>query len=205
MRKRLFAWIYDRAEPAERAALAPYRDQLVGDLQGDILEVGCGPGGNFPHYPATAHVTATDYSQHMIERALPRAAEVQANITVEEADAHDLPYPDASFDAVVSALVFCSLPDQPRALTEIARVLKPGGELRLLEHVRSHQWWRQAWERTFSPLTSLLLDGERFDRDTAAAVRTAGFEITSEEDVALPGPPLRRVLLVARRPDSASD
>lgn len=205
MRKRLFAWIYDRAEPAERAALAPFRDRLVGDLEGRILEIGCGPGGNFPHYPATAEVTATDYSEHMVERASPRANEAAANITVEEADAHNLPYPDSAFDSVVSALVFCSLPDQPRALAEIARVLKPGGKLRLLEHVRSHQWWRQAWERAFSPLTSLLLDGERFDRDTAAAVRAAGFDVTSEEDVTLPGPPLRRILLVARRPDSAPD
>ena len=201
MRKRLFAWIYDRAEPSERAALAPWRDRLVGDLEGSVLEIGCGPGGNFPHYPAAAKVTATDYSEHMIERALPRAAEARADITVEESDAHNLPYPDASFDSVVSALVFCSLPDQPRALEEIKRVLKPDGELRLLEHVRSHEWWRQAWERTLSPFTSLLFDGERFDRDTAAAVRAAGFEVTSEEDVDLPGPPIRRILLTARRPN----
>ena len=96
--------------------------------------------------------------------------------------------------------MLCSIPDQPRALAEIARVLKPGGELRLLEHVRSRQWWRQAGERLISPLSSLLLDGERFDRDTAAAVRAAGFEVTSEEDIDLPGPPLRRILLSARRP-----
>ncbi|MBT5773648.1 MAG: class I SAM-dependent methyltransferase, partial [Dehalococcoidia bacterium] len=197
---RLFAWIYDRAEAGERAMLAPLRDRLVGDLHGTVLEVGCGPGGNFPHYPADAHVTATDYSDHMIRRALPRAAEVSATIELEEADAHNLPYADASFDAVTAALVLCSIPNQPRALNEIKRVLKPGGELRLLEHVRSHQWWRRWGERAISPLSSLLFDGERFDRDTAAAVHAAGFEVTSEEDIDLPGPPLRRILLTARRP-----
>ena len=200
MRKRLFAWIYDRVEPQERAALAPLRERLVGDLQGAVLEIGCGPGGNFPHYPAAAHVTATDYSQHMIERALPHASAAPATIEVRQADARNLPFEDGAFDAVTAALVLCSIPDQPRALAEIVRVLKPGAELRLLEHVRSHQWWRQAWERTVSPLSSLLLDGERFDRDTPSAVRAAGFEIISEEEVTLPGPPLRRILLRARRP-----
>ena len=200
MRKRLFAWIYDRVEPQERAALAPLRDRLVGDLEGAVLEIGCGPGGNFEHYPAAARVTATDYSEHMIQRALPHASAASATIEVRQADARNLPFEDGTFDAVTSALVLCSIPDQPRALAEIARVLKPGGELRLLEHVRSRQWWRQAGERLISPLSSLLLDGERFDRDTAAAVRAAGFEVTSEEDIDLPGPPLRRILLSARRP-----
>jgi hypothetical protein len=73
--------------------------------------------------------------------------------------------------------------------------------MRLLEHVRSHEWWRQTGERLISPLTGLLLNGERFDRTTAAAVRAASFEIISAEEVGLSGLPLRRFLLRAHRPD----
>ena len=203
MRQRLFAWVYGRIDRRTRRVTARLRSDLVADLTGDILEIGCGPGANFEHYRSEARVTATDYSDHMLKRARDEAASpaVEATVTVQQADVGELPFPDASFDAVVSTLVLCSVPDQSRALAELHRVLRPGGELRLWEHVRSDRRWVAAAQAAANPVYSPFADGCHLNRDTAAAITAAGFEVLSEDHPKVRGHPLPNLLMIARRPE----
>jgi ubiquinone/menaquinone biosynthesis C-methylase UbiE len=206
MRKRLFAWVYGRIDRRTRQATARLRSDLLGDLIGDILEIGCGPGANFAHYRPEARVTATDYSEHMITRARTEATlpSVEASITVQQADIGALPFPDAAFDAVVSTLVLCSVPDQSRALAELHGLLRPGGELRLWEHVRSDRRWVAAAQAAANSIYSPLADGCHLNRNTAAAITAAGFEVLSQDRPTVRGHPLPNLLMIARLPDRAS-
>lgn len=196
LRRRLFAWGYARAAPRLTQATLPYRRRLVENLDGRVLEVGCGPGNNFGLYPAGLEVIAVDRNEHMLARARAAASEAAASITVEPADIHALPYPDGRFDHVVSTLVLCSV-DQRRALDEMRRVLRPGGSLRLWEHVRSQRGWIAFLQRAYSPIHGLYADGCHLDRDTAGAVRAGGFEVLEEERVTVIEP---HMLLIATRP-----
>jgi ubiquinone/menaquinone biosynthesis C-methylase UbiE len=199
IRKRLFKSVYDRSERRQRDAMAPVRERIAGDLSGHVLEIGCGQGASFAHYPAAAHVVATDYSDLMLQDAREAAKSAQAHIEVELADAQRLPYEDESFDAVVSMLVLCSTPDQRRALAEVRRVLKPGGEFRLFEHVRSKRWWVYRLQQAATPVF-WLLDGERLDRDTGEAVRRAGFRVELDEETHIKDlGPLRHILMFTRK------
>ena len=200
MRKRLFAWVYARTEGRLRRQSATLRAGLVGDLEGQVLEIGCGTGANFAFYPAAAHVTATDYSEHMLRRAADERSNAAATIELRQADVEALPFDDDSFDAAVSALVLCSVPDQPRALAEIRRVLKPGGALRLFEHVRSDQRWVARLQRVGTPAWSFVADGCHLSRDTVAAVVAAGFEVEREDTASVPAIPMKHVVIFARGP-----
>jgi len=202
MRKRLFASIYGRIDRSTRRTTAHLRSSLVGDLTGDVLEIGCGPGANFAHYGPDARVIATDYSDHMLARARDEAASeaVTATISVGQADAANLRFPDASFDAVVSTLVLCSVPNQAQTLEEIQRVLRPGGQLRIWEHVRSFNRLTAVGQTVATPVWSFFGDGCHLNRDTAAAVHAAGFEVTSEDHPTVRGHPLQNLVLSARRP-----
>lgn len=197
MRKRLFAKFWGWFEPRTRREFAGHRARLVAGLDGRVLEIGCGNGANFQHYAASATVTATDYSEHMLKQAQQAAEDAAATIEVQPADAMQLPFEDGSFDAAVSSLVLCSVPDQARALAELRRVLRPGGELRIFEHVRSDSTWVAAIQRVATPLWQIPGDGCHLDRDTARAVREAGFEVESSERLALGMP---HVQLRARTP-----
>lgn len=198
MRKRLFAWVYGRVERTERKALAPVRDRLLAGLQGDVLEIGCGPGATFPHYEAGARVTAVDYSEHMLALAAEAARDAEADITLRQANAMALPFEDASFDAVVFSLVLCSVPQPRGALIEARRVLKADGQLRAVEHVRSRRPTVARLQRAVSPAWGLLADGCQLHRDTEAEVRAAGFSLESVDDIRL-DLPMRRLQIIARR------
>lgn len=197
MRKRLFAKFWGWFEPRTRRGFARYRAEMVEGLDGRVLEIGCGNGANFQHYAASATVTATDYSENMLKPAREAAEAASATIEVRAANAMELPFADASFDAVVSSLVLCSVPDQARALAELRRVLRPGGELRIFEHVRSQRTWVAVIQRAATPLWRIPADGCRLDRDTDRAVREAGFGVESSKRLALGLP---HVQLRARTP-----
>ena len=197
MASRLFAWSWERFERTQRGKMAPVRDDLLADLQGAVLELGCGAGATFSHYRAGARVIATDYSEHMLKRATDAAREAEADIVVRHADAMALPFEDASFDAVVSSLVLCSVPGPQVALAEVRRVLKPDGHLRLFEHVRSPRRAVAGLQRVVSPVWGRLMDGCQLHRDTEAEVRAAGFSIESVDDVHVA--PMRMLQIAARR------
>jgi len=191
-----FARVYDVLGPALTRATVTQRQALLDGLTGRVLEIGCGPGNNFPLYPTGLEVVATDISELMLARARIAARSARASIVVEQADVEALPLADATFDAAVGAWVLCSV-DQPRALNELHRVLRPGGSLRLWEHVRSERAALAALQRVASPAWSLVADGCHLDRDTVGAVRRAGFEL---ERVDGRGAKPAHVLIAARRP-----
>lgn len=177
MRQRLFAWCYARFDAAQRRQTAALRAALLEGVAGEVLEVGCGTGANFAHYPPAAHVIAIDRNEHMLVRARREAAQAPATIAVQRADAGALAWPDAAFDVYVSALVLCSVPNLDAAVAEAWRVLRPGGEALLLEHVRAVSPRRARLQRWLSPPWSLVADGCRLDRDPAAALRARGFTV----------------------------
>jgi SAM-dependent methyltransferase len=137
LRKRLFARTYNRLMAGtEKAGLAAMRATLLAGARGDVLEIGAGTGLNLVHYADVGTLTVTEPDASMLSR-LGRAAALAATpATVLRAPAEDLPFEDATFDTVVSTLVLCGVDDQQRSVREIRRVLKPGGHLLFLEHVR---------------------------------------------------------------------
>jgi len=158
----------------EEAGFRAWRDWLAEGLSGDVLEVGCGTGFMFAHYPgpSRARVRAIDVDADFLAQARERAQGARTKVEVLEASAEELPFPDATFDFVISSLVFCSIPDAARALTEARRVLKPGGELRLVEHVVSDRPISRALMRATDPIWLHLNEqGCHMDRDTVATVR----------------------------------
>jgi ubiquinone/menaquinone biosynthesis C-methylase UbiE len=122
----------------EKAGLAEIRAKILAQASGNVLEVGAGTGLNLPHYPDTVSMlTATEPDASMLRRLQRDASRAAKQVSVLRAAAEDLPFEDATFDTVVATLVLCGVDDQPRAVREIRRVLKPGGRLLFVEHVRS--------------------------------------------------------------------
>jgi SAM-dependent methyltransferase len=174
---RLFALLYDPfLAAAERAGLGAAREQLLQQAHGRVLEIGTGTGINVDHYPPGVDVTYTEPDPHMAKRLRARGVEAVA------APAEALPFADASFDTVVSTLVFCTVPDVSAALREVRRVLAPDGRLLFLEHVRAHPGSRlERWqERLHGPWRAFAC-GCHCNRDLLGALAAAGF--TTEEAV----------------------
>lgn len=173
--------MYERiSTESERRGTAEHRDRALAGLSGRVIEVGAGNGMNFSHYPGTVDEVVAVEPEDQLRALAEKAAELSpVPVRVVAGHATALPMEDASFDAVVASLVLCSVSDVPSALAELRRVLKPTGEFRFFEHVRSGKPWLAAVEHTLTPLWSRVGGGCHLDRDTAAAVRAAGFEIVS--------------------------
>ncbi len=173
-----FASIYDRMmASAERSFMRRVREEIAGGARGRVLEVGAGTGANFPYYNDQAEeVLATEPDPHMLERAGRRAEDVGRTIELRQAPAEKLPFDDDSFDTVVSTLVMCTVGDPRRALSEVRRVLKPSGELRMYEHVRYDHAFGAFWQDAITPVWGWFAAGCHPNRDVAAFVREAGFE-----------------------------
>ena len=139
----IFARIYDPVmRPAERTILTEHRQYLVDGISGSVLDIGAGTGAMFPYFKevtiagAPATFSAIEPDPHMRRQAVKRARDLGLEVTIKDAGAEALPFADESIDVVIASLVFCTIPDVGGALSEVARVLKPGGEFRFLEHVR---------------------------------------------------------------------
>ncbi|MDI3341811.1 MAG: class I SAM-dependent methyltransferase [Sphaerobacter sp.] len=140
------AGCFDRMEAIpERLGLRRLRRRLVRQATGRVLEVAAGTGRNFPFYPATVHLTAVDLSPGMLAIARERARRLGRPVDLVVADAERLPFPDRSFDTVVSTMSVCTFPDPVAALREIGRVCRPDGQILLLEHGRSSVGWIGRW------------------------------------------------------------
>ncbi len=186
-----FAAFYDRlADSADRSFMGAVRLDVAGGASGRILEIGAGTGANFLYYAEHVDdVVATEPDPFMLRRAILRAQAIQHPIAIEQARAEDLPFRDACFDTVVSTLVLCSVQDPAMALSEIRRVLKPGGEFRFYEHVRYHHAIGGFFQNMVTPVWRWAGAGCHPNRDTTRLIRQAGFRL-KQLDESKPLPPL---------------
>lgn len=176
-----FARLYERiSAESERRGTAQHRDRVLAGLSGRVIEIGAGNGMNFAHYPDTVtEVVAVEPEDQLRSLAEGVAAQAPVPVRVVAGHATGLPVDDGSFDAAVASLVLCSVADVPAALTELRRVLKPDGELRFFEHVRSEKPWFGLLEDAITPLWSRVGGGCHLNRDTTTMIRDAGFDIES--------------------------
>lgn len=155
----IFAALYDPlGESAERGWMGRRRSRLLAGASGAVLEIGGGTGANLPHYRDAGRVVVAEPDPHMRARLGRKLDRSRVPVEVSAAGAEDLPFADGSFDAVVSTLVLCTVPDQGRGLAEVRRVLKPGGRLLFIEHVRGEGTVAGMQDRIL-PLWRRLLSG----------------------------------------------
>jgi ubiquinone/menaquinone biosynthesis C-methylase UbiE len=184
----IFARVFDRLSRAMESEVGPYRDELLAGLSGTVVEVGAGNGMNFSHYPpGVDQVIAVEPEPYLRAKAERAAAAATARISVEAASAGELPIESGSADAAVACLVLCTVPDAGAALAELHRVLKPGGELRFLEHVRADGTRKAGVQQTLdrAGVWPLVAGGCHCSRDTVSAIRAAGFTLTETRNVNL--------------------
>jgi ubiquinone/menaquinone biosynthesis C-methylase UbiE len=202
-----FARMYVKAaQKGDRRGASEHRRRLLEGLRGTVLELGAGHGLNFPHYPVTVtEVVALEPEPTLRALAAEAAGSAPVPVRVIGGVADALPLDDAEVDAAVASLVLCSVPDQDRALAELHRVLRPGGELRFYEHVipncQPRRLLLQAVDH--SGLWPRIAGGCHPARDTTAAIERAGFEIETSERLMFAAsrfePSIPHVLGIARR------
>jgi ubiquinone/menaquinone biosynthesis C-methylase UbiE len=168
----------------ERVQFGGGREWVCGQAAGEVLEVAVGTGRNLAYYPSDVRLTGIDFSPAMLELARRRAIELGREATLREADAQALPFADASFDTVVCTLGLCGFPDERAAITEMHRVLRPGGTLLLLDHIGSHH--KPIWlgQRLLEKLTVRML-GDYQTRRPLPLVEEAGFTVRRRERLKL--------------------
>jgi ubiquinone/menaquinone biosynthesis C-methylase UbiE len=177
-----FARMYERMSVEADRSTAELRRRLLAGLSGRVVEVGAGNGLNFPHYPTTVTEIVAVEPDDLLRAAAERAAAgAPVRVVVVPGHADALPYDEDSFDAVVMSLVLCSVPDQRVTLVEARRVLRPGGELRFFEHVRSPGPVRGILQDLITPLWRLFAGGCRPNRETARAISAGGLVIEEQE------------------------
>ncbi|NKY96818.1 class I SAM-dependent methyltransferase [Nocardiopsis alborubida] len=125
----------EHSEHFQSPAMRRTREILCAGARGETLEVAVGTGRNLAYYPPQVRLTAVDVSPRMLDRARERAEELGRTVRFVEGDAQELDFPDRAFDTVLCTLAMCSVPDQLRALTEMYRVLTPGGRLLMVDHI----------------------------------------------------------------------
>jgi SAM-dependent methyltransferase len=190
LRGRFFASVYDWfTREAEEAGLRARRAQLLDHVNGRVLEIGAGTGANVPFYGPDVALTVAEPEEPMARRLAKRLGELRPQTEIVHAPAEQLPFADAQFDAVVSTLVLCTVADQPRALRELRRVLKPGGQLLFIEHVRSDDPKVARWQDRLNGLNGFIAYGCNCNRATLDAIRAAGFTIASLERSDFPKAP----------------
>jgi len=180
--------VWDKSAPSydkqiaffEKIQFGGGREWLGERAHGRVLEVAIGTGLNLPHYPADTTITGIELSPAMLAVARRRAADLGRDADLREGDAEHLPFDGASFDTVVCALSLCTIPDPPAAIGEMRRVLVPGGQLLLLDHVGSTWPPIYAGQWLLERLT-IRAAGEHFTRRQLPIVQAAGFEIVETE------------------------
>jgi ubiquinone/menaquinone biosynthesis C-methylase UbiE len=206
---RLFAALYDRMlAGTERAGLTEMRAGLLSGARGRTLELGAGTGLNLRHYPeAVDELVLTEPDPHMARRLRGRLAEeppLAHSVVVVEAAAESLPFDAASFDTAVCTLVLCSVDDPPRAAAEVARVLRPGGRLLYLEHVRGDERSLARWQDRLERPWGWIGAGCHPNRATGETLIASGLIVERLERERMPkAPPIVRPLIVgtAVKPD----
>jgi ubiquinone/menaquinone biosynthesis C-methylase UbiE len=185
---RVFPWLMDRvlAKPSVMAL----RTELLSGARGRVLEIGIGTGLNLPCYPPEVQrVVAVEPNPGMADRARKRAEAVGRTLEVHPLHGEALPFPDASFDTVVSTFTLCSIADVDGALREIRRVLVPDGRFLLLEHGLADDASVRAWQHRLTPIQRVLGCGCELDRDITAIVTRSGLQFARVRSLYQPGDP----------------
>jgi ubiquinone/menaquinone biosynthesis C-methylase UbiE len=190
-----FARRYDKLTARmEDAWLREARAESLAGLSGTVVELGAGTGRNLAHYPhEVERLILTEPTAAMRDQLRTRVAEAGLPFDVEvvDATADRLPFNDGSADAVVSTLVLCSVPALGPAVAEVRRVLRPGGELRLIEHVAAQRGWAHRIQTTLDPVWNWLEGSCHLDHETRTALAAGGFDVTGvTESVQRGMPPL---------------
>ncbi len=196
---RAFAAVYDKLNAGpEEAGLAALRRDLLAGTSGPTVEIGAGTGLNLRHYPpAVTRLVLTEPDANMRTRVQAKLRESGLEAELVDAHAACLGFPDASFDSAVCTMVLCTVPDVPAALTEIRRVLKPGGRLFFLEHVRAESAGKARLQTMARPIYRVMGRGCNPTRDTLSSIRAAGFDVEAHRRVVAPKtPPTENELLV---------
>jgi ubiquinone/menaquinone biosynthesis C-methylase UbiE len=198
---RIFAAMYDRMMAGtEKAGLTDRRHELLAQADGRVLEIGAGTGVNLGHYTdAVTELVLTEPEEPMAKRLEEKAAGSGRSVTVVRAPAESLPFPDDSFDTAVCTLVLCTVNDPERALSELERVLKPGGRLLFLEHVRSDDPRVAKWQDRVAPVWRKIGHGCNLNRPTPDFIRRSRFADVEMEEGELPkAPPIARPMRTGR-------
>ena len=171
-----------------------WRNELIGQVQGKVLEVGVGTGANLAYYPSEAEVTGIDFSSGMLKKAREKLEELENRKTIElvEMDAQELEFPDDSFDFIISTCVYCSVPDPVKGFQEMRRVCKPEGKILMLEHMRSDNPVMGSLMDVSNPLV-VKLWGANINRRTLDNIQNAGLKIDTNEK--LMGTIMRKLVL----------
>jgi ubiquinone/menaquinone biosynthesis C-methylase UbiE len=160
----------------DRLLFAGGREWVGSQVEGEVLEIAVGTGRNLRHYPAGLRLTGIEFSPAMLEIARRRADELGLEVDLRIGDAQALDFPDASFDSVACTLALCTIPDDRTAVAEIKRVLRPGGRVLLLEHVRSPVAAVRLAQRLVEPL-AVRLEGDHLLREPLDHLRAEQFDI----------------------------
>ena len=179
--------MYDRMEALSERRFRPWRHKLWSLVQGPhVLEVGVGTGKNMPFWPPGVDMTAIDLTPGMLDRARQRADELHLKATLRLGDVQALDFPNATFDTVVATFVFCSVPDPILGLCELKRVVKPGGQMILLEHMRSPKAVIGKIMDVLNPVVVRVMGGN-INRRTVENVQTAGWSIEQADPLGMGG------------------
>jgi phosphatidylethanolamine/phosphatidyl-N-methylethanolamine N-methyltransferase len=175
--------LYDKIESLMEGRFRPWRQKLWQSVRGpEVLEVGVGTGKNIEFWPVNAEITAIDLTPEMLAIARQRAMSLDWDADLRLGDVQLLEFPSASFDSVVATFVFCSAPDPVQGLREIGRVIRPGGQILLLEHVRIDRPIIGKMMDALAPII-VRLNGANINRRTIENIRIAGLQIEQVEDL----------------------
>jgi SAM-dependent methyltransferase len=194
---RVFSAIYDPLlKGTEDAGLRERRRGVLSAASGRTIDIGAGTGANLELFPAGAEVVMAEPDPHMTKRLRQKLAEAGSKVELVEAGAENLPFDDSTFDTAVFTLVLCTVPDPRAALAEAARVLKPGGKLLFIEHVRATDPGVARWQDRLETPWRVFADGCRCNRDTVANIEASPLTLDWVERGELPkSPPITKPLV----------
>ena len=195
---RLWAAVYDRAMAvAERAGLEDRRARLLAGARGVTLELGAGTGINLAHYPeAVTELVLSEPGPHMARRLQARVAASAHQAQIVVAPGEELPFADDHFDTIVGTLILCTARDPAAVLAEVTRVLRPGGQLLFIEHVRSENPKLARWQDRLAPAWRYAADGCHCNRDTLGTLAASDLDLERVDHGRLPRtPPIVRPLI----------
>ena len=198
---RVFASLYDRLMAGtEKAGLGDRRHDVLAEARGRVIEVGAGTGVNLSHYPdAIDDLVLTEPEEPMAKRLDEKLRASGRPGRVVRAPGESLPFPDDSFDTAVTTLALCTVGDPDATLAELRRVLRPGGRLLFVEHVRSAEPGLARWQDRLVPVWQRIGHGCHPNRPTAELIRRAGFVVEELDEGTLPkAPPIVRPLIAGR-------